>query len=42
MDETPIEYLEPGNGETKQGYLLRTKLASQSKGHKFIGNRIGK
>ena len=25
IDETPVEYLSPGNGETKQGYLWACK-----------------
>jgi len=27
VDETPIDYLEPGNGKTKQGYLWTGSLA---------------
>lgn len=32
MDETPIEYLEPGNGQTKQGYFW---TAHRPKGESF-------
>jgi len=41
VDETPIDYLEPGNGKTRQGYQRLSRLCQRSRRYHRTGRLLG-